>query len=180
MLYLHGGGHVAGSAFGTRHIAAAIATAAQAPALVIDYRLAPEHPYPAALQDAVNAYLWLRDTGDEARIVVAGDSSAGGLVMSLLLTLRERELPMPAGAALLCPWLDLTGRTQRPPQDSPLVFSPEVAHRLAQAYLAAPSGRRPAAQPTADSPGRAAAAAHPRRLRRRRPAGSPAAGQARD
>jgi len=137
VLYLHGGGHVAGSAFGTRHIAAAIATAAQAPALVIDYRLAPEHPYPAALQDAVNAYLWLRDTGgDEARIVVAGDSSAGGLVMSLLLTLRERELPMPAGAALLCPWLDLTGRTQRPPQDSPLVFSPEVAHRLAQAYLA--------------------------------------------
>ena len=137
VLYLHGGGHVAGSAFGTRHIAAAIATAAQAPALVIDYRLAPEHPYPAALQDAVNAYLWLRDTGgDEARIVVAGDSSAGGLVMSLLLALRERELPMPAGAALLCPWLDLTGRTQRPPQDSPLVFSPEVAHRLAQAYLA--------------------------------------------
>ena len=121
----------------TRHLAAAIATAAQAPALVIDYRLAPEHPYPAALQDAVNAYLWLRDTGgDEARIVVAGDSSAGGLVMSLLLALRERDLPMPAGAALLCPWLDLTGRTQRPPQDSPLVFSPEVAHRLAQAYLA--------------------------------------------
>jgi epsilon-lactone hydrolase len=137
VLYLHGGGHVAGSAFGSRHLAAAIATAAQAPALVIDYRLAPEHPYPAALQDAVNAYLWLRDTGgDEARIVVAGDSSAGGLVMSLLLALRERDLPMPAGAALLCPWLDLTGRTQRPPQDSPLVFSPEVAHRLAQAYLA--------------------------------------------
>ena len=137
VLYLHGGGHVAGSAFGTRHLAAAIATAAQAPALVIDYRLAPEHPYPAAVQDAVNAYLWLRDTGgDEARIVVAGDSSAGGLVMSLLLALRERDLPMPAGAALLCPWLDLTGRTQRPPQDSPLVFSPEVAHRLAQAYLA--------------------------------------------
>ncbi len=137
VLYLHGGGHVAGSAFGTRHLAAAIATAAQAPALVIDYRLAPEHPYPAAVQDAVNAYLWLRDTGgDEARIVVAGDSSAGGLVMSLLLALRERDLPMPAGAALLCPWLDLTGRTQRPPQDSPLVFSPDMAHRLAQAYLA--------------------------------------------
>ena len=137
VLYLHGGGHVAGSAFGYRHLAGAIATTAQVPALVIDYRLAPEHPYPAALQDAVNAYLWLRDTGgDEARIVVAGDSSAGGLVMSLLLTLRERELPMPAGAALLCPWLDLTGRTQRPPQDSPLVFSPETAQRLAQAYLA--------------------------------------------
>jgi len=137
VLFLHGGGHVAGSAFGYRHLAAAIATAAQAPALVIDYRLAPEHPYPAAVQDAVNAYLWLRDTGgDQARIVVAGDSSAGGLVMSMLLALRERDLPMPAAAALLCPWLDLTGRTQRPAQDSPLVFSPETAHRLAQAYLA--------------------------------------------
>src|ERR1700749_640514 len=88
VLYLHGGGHVAGSAFGYRHLAGAIATAARAPALVIDYRLAPEHPYPAAVQDAVNAYLWLRDTGgDEGKIVVAGDSSAGGLVMSLLLAL---------------------------------------------------------------------------------------------
>jgi len=137
VLFLHGGGHVAGSAFGYRHLAAAIALAARAPALVIDYRLAPEHPYPAAVQDALNAYLWLRDTGgDEARIVVAGDSAAGGLVMSLLLALRERDLEMPAGAALLCPWVDLTGRTQRPPQDSSLVFSPEMAHRLAQAYLA--------------------------------------------
>ena len=137
VLFLHGGGYVAGSAFGYRHLAAAIATAAQAPALVIDYRLAPEHPYPAAVQDAVNAYLWLRDTGgDQARIVVAGDSAAGGLVMTVLLALRERGLEMPAGAALLCPWVDLTGRTQRPAQDSPLVFSPEMAHRLAQAYLA--------------------------------------------
>ena len=137
VLFLHGGGYVAGSAFGYRHLAAAIATAAQAPALVIDYRLAPEHPYPAAVQDAVNAYLWLRDTGgDQTRIVVAGDSAAGGLVMTVLLALRERGLEMPAGAALLCPWVDLTGRTQRPPQDSPLVFSPEMAHRLAQAYLA--------------------------------------------
>jgi len=136
VLYLHGGGHMSGSAFGYRHLAGAIAVAAQAPALVVDYRLAPEHPYPAAVQDAVNAYLWLRDSGDQGKIVVAGDSSAGGLVMSVLLALRERDLPVPAGAALLCPWVDLTGRTQRPPQDSSLVFSPDMAHRLAQAYLA--------------------------------------------
>jgi monoterpene epsilon-lactone hydrolase len=137
VLYLHGGGHVAGSAFGYRHLAGAVATAAQMPALVIDYRLAPEHPYPAALQDAVNAYLWLRDTGtDGSKIVVAGDSSAGSLTMSLLLALRERDIPVPAGAVLMCPWIDLTGRTQQPPQDSPLVFAPETALRLAQAYLA--------------------------------------------
>ena len=137
VLYVHGGGHVAGSAFGYRHLAGAVATAAQATTLVIDYRLAPEHPYPASLQDVVNAYLWLRDTGaDESKIVVAGESSAGGLVMSLLLALREREIPVPAGAVLMCPWVDLTGRTQRPPQDSPLVFSPDVAERLVHAYLA--------------------------------------------
>jgi monoterpene epsilon-lactone hydrolase len=147
VLCLHGGGHVAGSAFGYRHLAGAIATAAHMPALVIDYRLAPEHPYPAALQDAVNAYLWLRDTGtEESKIVVAGDSSAGGLTMSLLLALRERDIPVPAGAVLMCPWIDLTGRLQRPPQDSPLVFSPGTALRLAQAYLAG----QPADDPLVD------------------------------
>ena len=72
----------------------------------------------------------------DVRSGLSNGSSAGGLVMSLLLALRERGLPLPAGAALMCPWLDLTGRTQRPPQDSPLVFSPDMAHRLAQAYLA--------------------------------------------
>ena len=147
VLYLHGGGHMSGSAFGYRHLAGAIAVAAQAPALVVDYRLAPEHPYPAAVQDAVNAYLWLRDSGDQGKIVVAGDSSAGGLVMSVLLALRERDLPVPAGAALLCPWVDLTGRTQRPPQDSSLVFSPDMAHRLAQAYLAGQTADDPLLDP---------------------------------
>jgi len=65
----------------------------------------------------------------------------------MLLALRERGLPLPAGAVLMCPWLDLTGRTQRPPQDSPLVFSPDMAHRLAQAYLAG----QPADDPLLDS-----------------------------
>jgi epsilon-lactone hydrolase len=144
VLFLHGGGFVAGSAFGYRHLAGALAASAQASALVIDYRLAPEHPYPAALQDAVNAYLWLAEAGGP--VVLAGDSSAGNLVMSVLLTLRERELPLPAGAALLCPWLDLTARVQRPPQDSPILFSPEMAKRLARAYL----GDQPADDPVLD------------------------------
>jgi len=136
VLYLHGGGHVAGSAFGYRHLVGALAAAAQAPALVIDHRLAPEHPHPAALQDAMNAYRWLLDTLPTAgKIVVAGDSSGGGLAMSLLLTLREQGLPLPAAAVLLCPWVDLDGRTQRPPQDSPILFSPEQARRFARAYL---------------------------------------------
>jgi epsilon-lactone hydrolase len=112
----------------------ALASAAQTPALVIDHRLAPEHPHPAALQDAMSAYLWLLDTQAAGiRIIVTGDSSGGGLAMSLLLALRERDLPLAAAAVLLCPWVDLDGRTQRPPQDSPILFTPELARRFADA-----------------------------------------------
>ena len=142
--YLHGGGHVAGSAFGYRHLAGAVASAAHAATLVVDYRLAPEHPYPAAVQDAVNAYLWLLDTGSAPeKIIVAGDSSGGGLAMSLLLALRDRDLPQPAGAVLMCPWVDLDCRTQRPPREAPILFSADQGRRLAQAYL----GGQPADDP---------------------------------
>ena len=95
--YLHGGGYMLGSAFGYRPLAGALAAAAGTGALVPDYRLAPEHPFPAALDDAVRAYRWLLDRGDAPEHVdVAGDSSGGGLSMSLLLTLRERG-PAAAG-----------------------------------------------------------------------------------
>ncbi len=148
VLHLHGGGYIAGSAFGYRHLVGAVAAAAQVPALVIDYRLAPEHPYPAALHDAMNAYLWLLDTGiDASKIIIAGDSSGGGLAMSLLISLRERDIPMPAAAVLLCPWVDLDGRTQRPPRESPILFSPERARHFAQAYLGGQPGDDPALNP---------------------------------
>lgn len=148
VLYLHGGGHVAGSAFGYRHLAGAVAAAAQAPALIIDYRLAPEHPHPAALQDAMNAYLWLLDTKTSPhKIIVVGDSSGGGLAMTLLLALRDRDMPMPAGAVLLCPWVDLDGKTQQPPRESPILFSPAYARRFAQAYLGGQRGDDPALHP---------------------------------
>src|ERR1700733_10603008 len=147
VLYLHGGGYISGSAFGYRHLAGAIAASAQASALVVDYRLAPEHPYPAAVHDAVNAYLWLLAAGTGAsKIIIAGDSSGGGLAMSLLLALRERDIPLPAGTVLLCPWVDLEGRTQRPPQESPALFTPELARRCAEAYL----GGQPVDDPTLD------------------------------
>jgi epsilon-lactone hydrolase len=136
ILYLHGGGHVAGSAFGYRHLVGAIAVAAGMPALVIDYRLAPEHPYPSAVQDAISAYTWLVDGGlDHRRIAVVADSSGGGLAMSTLLALREQGITPPAATALLCPWVDLSGRTHRPPKDAPIVFLPEMAKALADAYL---------------------------------------------
>ena len=121
LLFLHGGGHVAGSAFGYRPLAGALADAAGAGVVVPDYRLAPEYPFPASVEDAVRAYRWMLDRG-ATRVIVVGDSSGCGLVLSLLLSLREQgrrqqglgqqglgqqDLPMPAGAVLFCPWVDL-------------------------------------------------------------------------
>ncbi len=109
VLYLHGGGYVVGSAQGYRGLAGEVARAAGAEALVVDYRLAPEHPFPAAVDDAVAVFLALRAQGLPARkIALAGDSAGGGLVLATLLKLRELEEDMPAGALLISPWADLT------------------------------------------------------------------------
>jgi epsilon-lactone hydrolase len=109
ILYLHGGGYLTGSAFGYRPMTGCLADAARSGVLVPDYRLAPEYPFPAAVEDAVRAYLWLLDQGtDAARVTVAGDSAGAGLVLSLLLTLRRQSLQMPGAAVLLCPWTDLS------------------------------------------------------------------------
>jgi epsilon-lactone hydrolase len=136
ILYLHGGGYMLGSAFGYRHLAGALALPADTGALVADYRLAPEHPFPAALDDALNAYHWLVDRG-QGRIIVAGDSSGGGLALSLLLSLKRDGLPQPAGALLFCPGVDLS----RSPKTRP----------NAEAYLGAHPPDDPVVSPlTAD------------------------------
>jgi epsilon-lactone hydrolase len=117
LLYLHGGGHIAGSAFGYRPLAGALAEQAGTGVVVPDYRLAPEHPFPAALQDAVRAYRWLLDRGATG-VTVAGDSSGCSLVLSFLLSVKQQGLPMPAGAILFCPWVDLPAAGwDRPPSD---------------------------------------------------------------
>src|SRR5207245_6558409 len=109
VLYLHGGGYVIGSVRSHRHLAAAIARAAASRALILDYQLAPEHPFPAALADAVAAYQWLLGQGiAPGRVVVAGDSAGGGLTVATLITLRERGLPRPAAGVCISPWVDLT------------------------------------------------------------------------
>jgi monoterpene epsilon-lactone hydrolase len=109
VLYLHGGGYVMGSTDSHRHLAAAIAEAAQASVLLPAYRLAPEHPFPAALDDALAAYRWLLDGGQApTSLVIAGDSAGGGLAVATLLAARDRGLPLPAGAALISPWVDLS------------------------------------------------------------------------
>lgn len=124
LLYLHGGGYVLGSASAYRGVAARLAAAAGADAVVADYRLAPEHPYPAALDDAVAvAAALLDEIGSPDRLLIAGDSAGGGLTLATLMALRDRGLPQPAAAGLICPWLDLAAdlRGTRQPAADPLL-----------------------------------------------------------
>jgi acetyl esterase/lipase len=137
VLYLHGGGYIVGSAFGYRSQAGAVAVAAQAAVLVPDYRLAPENPFPAALEDSLRAYRWLiRQTSPED-VVVVGVSSGGGLAMSLLLKIKEEQAALPGAAVLFCPWLDLA---ERLPAESHAVEPPmpskEEVRVCTNAYLA--------------------------------------------
>jgi phosphinothricin tripeptide acetyl hydrolase len=108
MVYLHGGGWAFGSPASFRKLGMQFAEAGYL-TIVLDYRLAPEHPFPAALDDALGAYQWLLGRGiAPGRIVVAGDSAGGGLTVALLLALRERALPRPAAGVCISPWVDLT------------------------------------------------------------------------
>ena len=109
VLYLHGGAFVLGSCDSHRKLVTQIARAGRIDAVMPEYRLAPEHPYPAGLQDCLGVYRALLDYGYNPRnIVVAGDSAGGGLTMSLMLELRHTGIPLPGAAVLLSPFLDLT------------------------------------------------------------------------
>ena len=109
ILYLHGGGYCICSLDTHRGLAARLAIASQARALIIDYRLAPENPFPAALEDALAAYHWLLAQGIPAnRIALAGDSAGGGLCLATAVCLRNANEALPAALVLLSPWTDLT------------------------------------------------------------------------
>jgi acetyl esterase/lipase len=108
VLYLHGGGFVFGSRRTHRHLAAALSVATGRPVLLVDYRRAPENPFPAAADDVLAAYRWLLETGHAPEsITVMGDSAGGHLTAGLLADLRRRRLPMPAAAVMFSPFLDL-------------------------------------------------------------------------
>jgi acetyl esterase/lipase len=110
VLYLHGGAYVLGSLNTHRDLAGRISRAAGARVLNVDYRLAPEHPHPAAVDDATTAYRWLLQADhDPARLAIAGDSAGGGLTVATLVALRDAKQPMPAAAVCLSPWVDLEG-----------------------------------------------------------------------
>lgn len=150
ILYLHGGGYVACSPATHRPITAGMARRSRAAVYAPDYRLAPEHPYPAAVDDAERAYRWLVDRGvPPGEIVVAGDSAGGGLAVALLHRLRATARPLPAGAVLFSPWTDLTGSgaSARTNDGKCAMFRPENLADFAACYAGPAERRHPEVSP---------------------------------
>ncbi len=150
ILYLHGGYYLIGSIQSHRNLVGNIASAAQAMALLIEYRLAPEHPFPAGLDDAVKAYSWLLGQGVlPEEITLAGDSAGGGLLLSTLLTLREQKMPLPASAVCLSPATDLTmsGESWKTNLKKEFVVNPYVSNRIQSLYLRDIDPKDPIASP---------------------------------
>jgi len=138
VLYLHGGGYCIGSPYSYRVLTGALAKHLGIPVYVPDYRLAPEHPHPAALEDALSAYRWLIADGYLPQcIAVVGDSAGAGLSLALSLALRNQHERLPSALALLSPWVDLAGRgdTFTALADRDPVLSPGGLHRWARDYL---------------------------------------------
>jgi acetyl esterase/lipase len=153
LLYLHGGGYVMGSCTTHRDLAARISRAAAAPVLLLDYRLAPEHPFPAAVDDATAAYRWLLAQGfAPGRLAIAGDSAGGGLTAATLLSLRDAGDALPAAAVLISPWTDLaaTGKSLVARADRDPMVSAEGIVDLARAYLGDTDPQHPYASPLYD------------------------------
>jgi acetyl esterase/lipase len=111
VLYLHGGAYIMGSIDSHAGLTSSLARRSSVACLSLDYRLAPEHRFPAQLEDALAAYHWMMDTHNipASRIVLAGDSAGGGLVLSTLCAVRDAGLPLPAAAVCISPWVDLEG-----------------------------------------------------------------------
>ena len=138
ILYFHGGGFRIGSVASHRDLIAQIALASGCRVLAINYRLAPEHRFPAALDDAIAAYGWMLDRGlKSANIAFAGDSAGGNLVLAAMLALRERRLPLPSSAVLMSPWTDLaaTGASYVSRAEADPIHQRAMILALAKNYL---------------------------------------------
>ena len=157
LLYLHGGSYVMGNCATHRQMVSYIAKFSGIKALLPEYRLAPEHPFPSAIDDSVSLYRSLLADGYTAKnIVIAGDSAGGGLTMATLLSLRDAGDPLPAAACLLSPWLDLaaTGESMTTNANSDPWFRPGDLPVIARFYCAADEVRLPLVSPVyADASG---------------------------
>jgi acetyl esterase/lipase len=138
ILFAHGGGYVACSAESHRKVVGHLARASGARALSIDYRLAPEHPYPAGLDDVIAAYEWLLGQGLAAtKVVFGGDSAGGGLVTAAILKLRDEGKPLPAGCFLISPFLDFTatGESMKSRAAVDVMISEDAVKGTGEMYL---------------------------------------------
>ena len=151
LLFLHGGGYQLGSLRSHGELAARLGRASRMRVLFPEYRLAPEHPFPAAIDDVLAAWRWLRTGQDVSAgsIAVAGDSAGGGLAVALLVALRDAAEALPAAAALMSPAVDLTSSgasmTERADQDP--IFTPAMIHKIDSDYLAGADPTTPLASP---------------------------------
>ena len=150
LLWLHGGGYVMGSLDTVRPLASRLACAIGAPVLTLDYRLAPVHPHPAALDDAVAAYHALVGEGySPSRLAIGGDSAGGGLAVASLVALRNEGARLPAAGVCLSPWVDLTMTAAS--YDAPTAFDPQAPRwqltEMARCYLAGADPATPSASP---------------------------------
>ncbi|MEH7110548.1 alpha/beta hydrolase [Bacillus sp. JJ1764] len=149
-LYLHGGAYIMGSCNTHRYLASKLSFSTEARVLVPEYRLAPEHPFPAALEDALHAYHWLCSSGYQPEnIIIGGDSAGGGLTMSTLLTLKENGEPLPAVAVLISPWTDLagTGESMETRKEADPWLSPNLTLEVPVMYLREIDPKNPIVSP---------------------------------
>lgn len=152
LLYLHGGGFVSGAGANYLPLAADISAAAGCAVLLPDYRLAPEHPFPAGLEDCVRAYEWLRANGphgpgDARATVIAGDSAGGSLTLATLLALRDRGRPLPVGGMPLSASTDLTLASDSMRTEEDHICSAQAMPEFARLYLGDADPRQPLASP---------------------------------
>lgn len=146
VLYFHGGGYVLGSLKSSLLLCVPLAEALALPVCMFEYRLAPEHPYPAALEDALSVYHWLRSSGyQNEQIVFLGDSAGGGLALATAMALRDRGEPLPAALLLYSPWTDLTNSSasHRTNAGRDVMLTTDMLQRWARLY----AGSRPLEEP---------------------------------
>lgn len=150
LLYFHGGGYALGSPVSHRNMVGMIADASFSRSFIADYRLGPEHPFPAAVEDGVAAYRALLDEGNEpGKVFIAGDSAGGGLTVATLVSARDQGLPMPAAAICISPWADLTlsadSMTSKAEADP--MLKPEALAWMGSHYLNGQDPKSPLASP---------------------------------
>ena len=150
LLYLHGGGYVIGSLDSHRHLVAEAGRAAKVSALALDYRLAPEHPFPAAVDDALAGYRFLLARGIKpGRVAIGGDSAGGGLVVAAMVAIREAGLPQPGCGWCISPWVDMeaSGETMSSKAASDPTVQRAGILDMARIYLNGADPRSPLASP---------------------------------